>query len=78
MNIPVNSSRGSARRSVHTVKSATVRRGLVRPTALKKPTEAPKAIKGPESTPGRQSGVLIDLADDHGAGDASDDDFTRY
>jgi len=69
---------GSARRSVHTVKPAAVRHGLLKPTALKKPGEAPKAIKGPESAPGRQSGVLIDLADDHGAGDASDDDFTRY
>jgi len=37
-----------------------------------------KAIKGPETMAGRQSGVLIDLDEDQAKGDASDDDFTRY
>jgi len=68
----------SARRNAQTVKPATLRHGLLKPTAIKKQTEAPKAIKGPESMPGRQSGVLIDLNEDRSAGDATDEDFTRY
>ena len=68
----------TARRSMRTVKPTTVRHGLLKPTAIKKQAEAPKAIKGPESIPGRQSGVLIDLNEEPSAGDSTDDDFTRY
>ena len=68
----------STRRSVQTVKPKTIRRGMLKTAAIKKQTEMPKAIKGPENMPGRQSGVLIDLDDDQNLGDTTDDDFTRY